>query len=456
MNPNEGELKRVLGPISAGCIVIGAIVGVGIFFTPSRVAELAGSANLALLTWGIGGVIALVGGLTFAELGGMYPKSGGQYDILRDAYGTPIAFLFVFCNATAVQAGAIAVIAAIVAKNLGVLVYGVAPGSSGILLVAIAAIVGLAAANMIGVRWGSDIQNLTVFIKLAALGLIIVLAVLFVTPAGKTDVAPLALPASPWKGVFSGLVPVLFSFGGWQQGLWLAGEIRNPEKNVPRAIIFGVLVVITVYLAANWAYLDLLGYAGVVNTETLAADAVGKVWPNFGSRLIAAAVAISAFGVLNAQLLTGPRLIMAMSRDGRFFRPFGNVDAIRGTPILAIALLAGLGLVLLITGGEKGADRILTGVVFVDSTFFLLTGLAVIILRSKLPNVNRPVRVPFFPVIPLLFVFGEMVVIAGALLDPNYRSSSYLGMIWIAVAFVVYLAFFRTGAPPTVSSTERP
>lgn len=449
MNSNEGELKRVLGPISAACVVIGAIIGVGIFFTPKDVAILAGSANLAMLTWGIGGLIGLVGGLTFIELGGMYPKSGGQYDILRDAYGTPIGFLFVFCNATAVQAGAIAVIATVFATNLGVLVTGEVPGAASALAIAIGSIVILAVANIVGVRWGSQIQNLTVAAKLAALLLIILLAVFTSTPAVEIASAGPSPAKSAWAGVFSGLVPVLFSIGGWQQGLWLAGEIRQPEKNVPRAILFGVLIVIAVYLLANWAYLHLLGYDGVINSQALTAEAVGRVWPQFGAKFIAAAVAISAFGVMNAQLLTGPRLIMSMARDGRFFRSFGEVHPKSKTPALAIVLLAAVGLALLLVAGEKGAGYILNGVVFVDSTFFLLTGLAVIILRYKMPQANRPVRVPLYPLVPILFVLGEVVVITGSMLEPKYRDSAFIGMIWIAVAYLLYLAFFRKVAAQT-------
>lgn len=447
MKSGENELRRVLGPISAACVVIGAIVGVGIFFTPTSVARLAGSGNLAIFAWSLGGLIALVGSLTFAELGGMYLKSGGQYDILRDAYGAPVAFLFVFCNATAIQAGAIAVIAIVFANNLGVLIFGRPLEPLPALSVAVASIVALAMANICGVRWGSKIQNLTVATKLAALLLIIGLAVVYSPNSDAPSTTAPSSIATPWSGVFSALVPVLFSFGGWQQGLWLAGEIRDPEKNVPRAIFGGVLVVIAVYVLASWAYLRLLGFSGVVESETLAADAVGRVWPNFGSKLVAAAVAISAFGVLNAQLLTGPRLIMAMSRDGRFFSLFARVHSKLGTPALAIGLMAVLGLALLLIAGEKGADRILNGVVFIDSTFFLLTGLSLLVLRRKFPTVYRPVRVPLYPIVPLLFVLGEIAVIAGSLLNEKYRSSSFIGMAWIVVAMAFYAVGFRRAVP---------
>jgi APA family basic amino acid/polyamine antiporter len=422
--------------------VIGAIIGVGIFFTPSTVAELAGSAPLAMLAWSLGGAIALVGGLTFAELGGMYPKSGGQYDILRDAYGTPIAFLFVFCNATAIQAGAIAVIAILFAENVEELVVGNDWSAAQIGAIGTAAIIGLALANIVGVRWGSRVQNLTVATKLGALLLIIALAALTTTSSTSGESTSQPETRTLWLGVFAALVPVLFSIGGWQHALWVAGEVRDPNKNVPRAIVGGVVVVIAVYLLANWAYLDLLGFHGVVHADRLAADAVGSVWPNLGSRIVAGAVAISAFGVLNAQLLSGPRLIMAMARDGRFFRVFGQIHPGWKTPVFAIGLLAGIGLTLMYLAGKDGADQILTGVVLVDSTFMLLTGFSLIVLRIRMPNSFRPVRVPLYPLVPALFVLGELAVIIGAFCSDKYRNSSIIGVGWIVAALVIYFAFF--------------
>jgi len=440
----ESELRRELGPFSATCVVIGAIVGVGIFFTPKNVALLVGSGELALITWAIGGMLATLGALTYAELGGLYPRTAGQYEILRDAYGAPVAFLYVFCNASAIQAGAIAIIAVISAQNLGVLVLGEAPSSVIVVVISVTMIVGLMAANAVGVRWGATIQNVTVLAKLATLGLVVCLALLG-SPAASSSAAS-GTPSTyvhPLAGVFAGLVPVLFSFGGWQQALWIGGEVREPARNVPRAIIVGVLCVVGVYLAANWAYLQLLGYEGVVASQTLAADAVVRVWPRVGRPLVAGAVAFSAFGVLNAQLLTGPRLVCGMARDGRFFSLFGQVHANRRTPLPAIGLLGGMGLTLLLVAGEQGVDQILTGVVLIDSCFFLLTGLALVILRYRRPDAERPIRVPLYPIVPLLFVLGELAVIVGAFLDPKYRRGAAIGGLWVLAAIACYAIFFR-------------
>jgi basic amino acid/polyamine antiporter, APA family len=324
----------VLGPLDATCIVVGAVIGVGIFFTPSRAAQVAGSGGLALLAWAIAGGIALLGALTFAELGGMYPRSGAQYEALRDAYGPFPAFLFVFCNSTAIQAGSTAIIALICTENLGVVLRGERPDPPLLTGISAILIIGLVTANAVGVYWGSGIQNITAFAKVLTLLLVTILAASARPIEPDATAAPTAGPLAGWSvmgPVCAALVPMLFSFGGWQHALWISGEIRRPQRNIPVAIIGGMLVVVVVYLLINWAYLRLLGYEGVAGSQTLAADAVAAVWPGAGRRAIAAAVALSALGVLNAQLLSGPRLVYGMAADGRFFGIFGRVSGRFGT-----------------------------------------------------------------------------------------------------------------------------
>ncbi|MFO0985399.1 MAG: amino acid permease, partial [Planctomycetota bacterium] len=229
----QPELKRVLNLLDATCVVIGAIVGVGIFFNPKTVASIAGNERLALSIWVLGGVVALLGALTFAALGRLYPKVGGQYDILRDAWGAPVAFLYVFCNLTAIQAGAAAVIAIICANNLGVVMTGSAPSAHTTMAVAITLIAGLSSANLVGVRSGSTIQNVTVFAKLATLLAVMALAA-FTSGAQPASTAA-ALPARIEGGVlntlFAGLIPAMFSYGGWQQALWMGGEVKDARRN---------------------------------------------------------------------------------------------------------------------------------------------------------------------------------------------------------------------------------
>jgi APA family basic amino acid/polyamine antiporter len=447
MVDEDDGLRRELGGFDATAVVIGAIIGVGIFFTPSRVAALAGSENLALLAWAIAGLIALLGALTLAELGALVPRAGGQYELLRDAYGRATGYVYVVCNATATQAGAIGIVALVCVDNLAVALTGSSPDPLVQVGAAVGLTLGIALANAAGLRWGAQVQNLTVIAKLAtllAIGLIAVLA----APALPQSAAPPAdAPSlSPVAGVAAALVPCLFTFGGWQQVLWMGGEVKKPERNLPMAILVGVSVVIVVYMLANWAYLSLLGQAGVAQSETLAADAVATVYPGWGHRAVAAAVAVSALGALNAQLLTGPRLLFALARDGHLLPSLAKVHATRGTPIPAIALLAGMALILLILAGERGIDRLLTGVVLVDGVFFALTGLASLVLARRQPHEQRPVRMPGFPLVPLLFGLAELAVVFGAWLDPEVREAAIIGVAWIGAALIYYFARERKRA----------
>ncbi len=445
-----GGLKRVLGPIDATCVVVGAIIGVGIFFTPSQVAEIAGSGGVALLAWTVGGVIAMAGALTFAELGGLYPRTGGQYEILRDAYGPLPGVLYVFCTATAIQAGAIAIIAVVCSQHLAGALGKEITGTAHLISISSILIVGLTMANAAGVRWGAGIQNLTVFAKVATL-LVVTLLAAIAEPAAIETAAEATEGGAESLGlarvIFMALVPAFFAFGGWQQALWIAGEVRQPRRNVPLSIVGGVMVVVIVYLLVNWAYLRLLGYEGVTGSTALAADAVARVWPGAGRQIVAAAVAISAFGVLNAQLLAGPRLIHGMALDGRFFSLFARVSARFGTPLPAILLLGSTSIAVLVaalvTAGPQALGLLLTGVVFIDGVFFAMTGCSLIILRRKRPDADRPVRVLGYPFVPLLFVLGEVGIVLGAYLAPEARKAAIIGAVWIVVAAVFFFAFFR-------------
>lgn len=469
----------MLGPVDATCVVIGAIIGVGIFFTPTSVAQLTGGAGLAMAAWALGGVIALCGALTFAELGARFNAAGAQYDVLRTAWGPLVGFLFVFCISTVIVPGATAIIAIICARYLGAAVgidldkidmssweaaaravgWNVAPGmfnTAPLLFISAALVLSLMAANYLGARWGAAIQNVTVYAKVAALLAITALAVFWGHAAGtreplSAEATALTAKLSPFAGVLAALVPAFFSYGGWQQGLWISGEVRDPRRNLPLAIIVGVAIVVLVYLLANWAYFRLLGESGVITTKTLASDAVATVAGDWGARIVAAAVAISAFGVLNVEFLTGPRLTYALSRDGYFFRIFGRLSPRYGTPGPAIALLAITTLTLLFSAGYDGVNYLLTGVMFVDAVFFVLTGAALFALRRK-PLVedatdsapSRPAfRTPLYPWVPAFFVLGEIGVVVGSYLDPATRNAAYIGAIWLAVGAITYWLWFR-------------
>ncbi len=421
--------------------MVGAIIGVGIFFTPKDVAQVTGSPGGALTAWILGGVIALLGAFTFAELGRLRPVAGGQYHVLRDAYGKPAAFLFVFCNLTAVQAGAVAIIAILCAQNLGVALHGADPSGRWVTLVAAVLTWALVGVNVLGVRAGARLQDSTVILKLVTLGALVVLAA--VVDPGTPRPSPATAGVAPlgFSALFAGVTLTLFAYGGWQQVLWVAGEVVDARQAVPRSIVLGVGIVVVAYLAANWAYLDLLGFLGVRESNALTADAF-SVWnPGIGRRLAAAGVALSAFGVLNAQFLTGPRLTWAMAREGQFFAPFARLSPRFSTPVAAILLLGLLATALMLGLGLNRTDLLTTGVVVVDAVFFALTGLALPVLRRR--TAADRLGAGWVSWAAIGFAALELMAIAGSLLQRDVRWVALSGLAWIAVAALVWFFWFR-------------
>ena len=454
MEAKPAELRQVLGLWDAVCVVVGAIIGVGIFFNPRDVAHVTGSAGGALAAWGVGGLVALLGALTFAELGRLRPFAGGQYHVLRDTYGRAPAFLFVFCNLTAVQAGGVAIIAMVCAQNLGVALHGVDPSSGWVLAVAIVMTWMLVAVNVVGVRSGAGLQNATVIAKLVTLAAVVALALAMGPQAPHVASGGTSGPATPpsaagaalsFPMLFAGVTLTLFAYGGWQQALWVAGEMVEARRILPRAIVIGVAIVVAAYLSANWAYLDLLGFAGVEHAHALAADAFSVWSPGFGRRVAALGVAVSAFGVLNAQFLTGPRLTWAMARDGQFFAPFARLDRRFATPVPAIALLGVLATALILGLGLERTDLLTTGVVVVDAAFFALTGLAVPLLRRRSAGEGRSPG--WVAAVAIVFASLELLAIAGSVLHRDMRLVALTGIAWIAAAALTWVLFFRHPRP---------
>lgn len=432
-------LRQVLGLWDATCVVVGAIVGVGIFFNPRDVAAISGSIGGAMAAWCVGGLIALLGAVTFAELGRLRPVAGGQYHVLRDSFGRLPAFLFVFCNLTAVQAGGVAIISIVCAQNLGVALHGVAPSEPWTLALATVLTWVLVGANVIGVRSGAGLQNTTVVLKLLAIAAIVVLAAAI--PAGSRPAAEtVAVRPLTFASLFAGVTLTLFAYGGWQQAMWMAGEMREVDRTLPRAILLGVLVVVAVYLSVNWAYFRLLGLAGVRQASALAADAVSVWSPGLGRRMAALAVAVSSFGVLNAQFLTGPRLTWAMAQDGSFFGPFARLSPRFATPVAAILLLGALSSVLTLGLGLSRTDLLTTGVVVVDATFFALTGFALPILQTRDPAARRT---PSWVIAAALaFSLLELLAVAGSVLQKDVRLVALTGLGWIGAAAITWALFF--------------
>jgi APA family basic amino acid/polyamine antiporter len=417
----SAEPARVLGLLDVVTIAIAAIIGVGIFFTPASVVERAGSGGMALLVWIIGGVLAVIGALTFAELGAMMPKVGGQFAVIREAFGRRVGFLSVASVTLTVQCGAIGILALICARNL-LRGFGFEASRIQVTLGALAAVLFVWGINVAGVVVSARVLRANVALKLVMIAAIVALAA-----ASQAPAPPDAFTTGRWPGVvvfFYSLIPTLFAFGGFEQILWAAGEVRDPGKNVARGILIGVGIVLVAYLATNVSFLSLLGAAGVArDRDLLTPRAVEAGASGFGF-LAAFGVAISALGTTHAIMLTAPRQIVALARDGMAPRVFGALSTRTGAPVAATTFLAVVTVVMVVAAGLDGIDALLDAVICVNWIFFAVTAGALIALRRKRPDLPRPFRVPGYPVTPAVFGLAALSAAASPFFRPEGRFSA--------------------------------
>jgi basic amino acid/polyamine antiporter, APA family len=409
--PAQGYAAK-LGPFSATMLVVGGIIGSGIFLNPSIVAQRVGSAGLTLSAWIVGGVIAALGAQVYAELGSRRPLAGGGYVYLRDAYGRLIAFLYAWTLLLVIATGAIAAVAVTFA-NYATALLGL--GTDAHLPLAVGAIVVLSGVNYWGVRPGAITQNVFTLLKLGALAIVIV-AGLTATHSGA-PLIPMAR-AETHSIVFAmgaALVPVLFAYGGWQQTNFVAQELIEPEKTLPRALILGVTIVVTVYLLANLAYLRVLGLEGLASSSAPAADSMELVLGPPGRTLIAAGIALSTFGFLNLVILVSPRVYQTMAKDGLFFPSLARLHPRYRTPSGAILFQGTWAIILTLTG--KYGD-LLDYVVFGDWIFFGTTAATLFLFRARERDGREPsalrFRMKWHPLGTAVFVLAAIYVVLGS------------------------------------------
>jgi APA family basic amino acid/polyamine antiporter len=398
--------------------VIGGIIGSGIFVTPNVVAQRVGTAGLALGAWVLGGLVALAGAFCYAELGCRIPKAGGQYVYLRDAIGPLPAFLYGWALLLVMATGAAAFVAVTFA-NYTISLLGLSAAAK--LPLAIAAILAVGAVNYVGVAPGAITQNVFTLLKLGALAALIVVGLLL--PAHSTAVdataghASLAAPTGALPVVVAmgaALVPVLFTYGGWQQTNFVAQEIVDAERTLPRALVLGVLAVITVYVLANVAYLVVLGPGRLAASVAPAADAMERVIGPAGRVVISAGIAVSSFGFLDLVVLVTPRVFQAMAADGVFFPGIARLHPRYRTPGAAIIVMAVWSAALTLTGTY---GKLLDYVVFGDWIFFGSTVATLFVYRARDRRAGRSgpaVRVPGYPWTPAFFVLVAAYVVASS------------------------------------------
>jgi APA family basic amino acid/polyamine antiporter len=460
MDPNNSSnsqpapaLARRLGLFDATMIVMGGIIGSGIFMNPSVVARQVSTPFLILFVWAFGGLIALVAAFIWAELAALRPEVGGQYAYLRDAYHPLVAFLYGWGLLLVIQSGGMAAVAVTFARYfLELTNVGLADW-----LVAALALASLTVINCLGVRAGGTVQSLLMVLKIVAIVALVICGLYLILPTGvisARETTPLVIGGgSESNYVFAlkrhgllttigaAMVPVLFAYGGWQTASFVAGEIREPRRNLPRALVIGVTGVVVLYLAVNFVCVYVLGVSGLAGTKTPASDVMRLAFGPAGARAIAAGIAISTLGFLSQGMLTAPRVYFAMAEDRLFFKSVGRLHPKTQVPILAIVIQGLLAIVIALSGRY---EQILNYVVSVDFIFFGATALCIFVFRRRgtaaTSDSRRITSVPGHPVTTGLFVIVCWLVVINTVY--RYPENTLIGLA-ILLAGIPAFYFWR-------------
>lgn len=445
MNSSVPALSRALGIWSAASIVVGTVIGSGIFLVPKTMILQVGDPLTVFGVWIFGGVLTLAGALTYAEMAAMLPEAGGEYNYLKAAYGPFWGFLYSWTQLAVAKSASIATLAT------GFFLYlaNFRPELNSVLatlpvpagppleirsgqLFAIAVILGLAVVNYFGVKAGGELQVVVTILKVALIGGIVGVGLF----GGRGDAAnyTTSIPAPGGvAGFFAALVAALWAYDGWNNLGMVSSEVQDPQRNLPRAIILGTLAVIVIYLLTNVAYFLVLPASGVAASDRVAAEMMRKVLGAGGAGAVSVAAMISIFAALNGSILSGARVPYAAARDGLFLKPFGRVHPGHHTPAFSIFALSLWSCVLILSGQY---DQLLTLVIFPSWILYGMAAAAVLVLRRKHPDWPRPYRTLGYPVVPVLFV-GVALILLGYTLKNSPRESG-LGLIIIVLGLPVY------------------
>ena len=441
------KLKRQLGLFDSTMMVIGIVIGSGIFMTTGLMAEALPSPSFILITWVLGGVMMLAGALTYAELGAAMPKAGGQYVYLREAYGPLPAFLFGWVAFIAYLTGTNAAIAVAIAEHMGsffptlspeniILDLGFYHLSSGQLM-ALTIIFGLSLVNYLGVVLGKWVQNILTILKIGSI-LVFALIGLLVTTNVSIDYTlnPTGLSFGQiLMGMGVALIAVNWTVGGWDYVTLVSGEVKSPEKNLPRALIFGTLAIISLYILINLAYLKSMPISQIAGEIKIGEASARALFGNGIAGLFTVAVILSMFGSLNGNILVGPRVTYAMAKDDLFFRQAADVHPKYRTPGNAIILQGIWAGILTLTGTFK---ELITLVVFVNFMLWIAASSTVFVLRKKQPDLHRPYKVWGYPWVPALFILFSLAVMVNTFFESPGQSLMGLGLTFLGLPAYYY------------------
>lgn len=432
---NTQELKQNLTLFGLVMIGIGASIGSGIFRTPGLVAKSLPDSQLILIVWALGGIYTLCGALTFAELGGLFPRTGGIYHYLREGYGEPVAFLYGWSNIFIINTGSIAGLALTFAGYLNVLT----PVNER--FTAMSVIVFVTVVNIFGVKISEIFSSIFTSLKIIGIALIVLVGLFFAVPTeGVSSASTQPLPIDKWSAFATAFIGVLWSYGGWHHVSYLSGEAKNPSRNIPLAMMIGASCVTLLYVSINFAYLRLLPIDKLSQSTAVAADAMTSIFTE-GGKWIAVLIMASTFGTLVIYAMSLPRVYFQMALDGNFFPQLGYIHPRFRTPVVAIIIQSIWALVLLF---YKDFGQLLTYITFTDGLFFLLSAFTIFIFRYRRPQAERSVKTWLYPFTPILFCGIVTWFLIKTLLAENSSEQALAGLIVLGIGLPFYL-YFKKG-----------
>jgi len=437
MEDTTAAPRRTLSVIDAVALIVGVVIGTGIFKTPSLVAASTADPVVFFLAWLLGGIVSLIGALCYAELATTYPHAGGDYHYLTRAFGRKTAFLFGWARMTVIQPGSIAMLAFVFGDYCSQLLPSAYTSSLGAML----AVITMTALNLMGTRKGAGMQNLLTAAKV--LGLISVLAAGILMAPSLPSVPERLSSSSPSFGL--AMVFVLLTFGGWNEAAYLSAELREGNRSMVRALLWGLGLITVIYLMAGFSYLNVLGMADMSRSEVVAADLMRRVLGEGGADFVSLLIAVSALGAINATVFTGARTNYALGRDFPLFRFLGQWQGRANTPANALLLQGAVALVLVLMGTVTRAGFV-TMVEFTAPVFwlfFLLAGASLVVLRIREPAVPRPFKAPLYPFLPVIFCLTCLYMLQASLAYTGIGALAGVGVLFMGAVVAVLPSIWK-------------